>query len=98
MKILLILLACFGQEKDDDGDPYCLLYADMKRDYFHAPARSDMYVEIPGEDWEEGDEERCGKLNMSLNGTREAALNWQEACIEFMEKNGFATGRASTCA
>ena len=68
-----------------------LSYVDIKRAYFHGPARSDMYVEIPDEDWEERDEERCGKINMSLYRTREAALNWQEACIEFMEKNGLAT-------
>eukprot|EP00973_Karenia_brevis_P036049 4973185-Karenia_brevis.AAC.1 len=49
---------------------------DVKRAYFHAPATREIYIEIPEEDWEEGDEARVAKLNLSLYGTRDAAQNW----------------------
>ena len=46
--------------------------------YFYAAVKTPTYIRIPEEDWKEGDESRCGKLNVSLYGTREAAANWQE--------------------
>ena len=48
---------------------------DIKRAYFYARAIMDTYVEIPAEDYRPGDEHMCGKLNFSLYGTRDAALN-----------------------
>ena len=32
-----------------------------------------LYIKIPEEDWEPGDEERVGKLNVSLCGTGRGA-------------------------
>ena len=51
-----------------------MMYADVSRAYFYARAVRPVYVKIPPEDTEEGDEARCGKLLMSMYGTRKAAL------------------------
>ena len=50
-----------------------LAFIDVKRAYFYARARRPVYIEIPIEDYEPGDELRVGKLNLSLYGTRDAA-------------------------
>ena len=55
--------------------PYRLMAVDVKRPYFCAPARREIYIEIPMEDWQPGDESRVAKFNLSLYGTRDAAQN-----------------------
>ena len=57
-----------------------LMYADVSRAYFYAKAVRPVYVKLPAEDLEPGDEHRCGKLLMSMYGTRDAALNWAMEC------------------
>ena len=39
----------------------------------------------------------CGKLNVSLYGTRDAAKNWEEAYASLLISQGFKRGRASPC-
>ena len=39
---------------------------DIKRAYFYAPAARPMFIEIPDEDFEEGDDGMVGQLNLSL--------------------------------
>ena len=48
----------------------------IRRAYFYAKSRRDTFITIPAEDWEPGDEGRCGRLRVSLYGTRDAAGNW----------------------
>ena len=55
-----------------------IMYADVSRAYFYAKAVRPVYVKLPDEDREEGDEARCGKLLMSMYWTRGAALNWSQ--------------------
>ena len=52
------------------------MYADVSRAYLYAKAVRPVYVKLPEEDLEPGDEGRCGRLRMSMYGTRDAALNW----------------------
>ena len=58
-----------------NGRGYKLLYLDVSRAFFYARAVRPVYVKLPDEDKEEGDEHRCGKLLMSMYGTRDAAVN-----------------------
>ena len=51
---------------------------DVRRAYFYAPARRRVFVELPPEDYQPGDEHMCGLLRYSLYGTRVAAQNWEE--------------------
>ena len=67
---------------------------DIKRAYFHAPAKRDIYVKLPEEDKTEG---MCGKLIKAMYGTRDAASNWEQAYTEFMTKCGFKTGCITPC-
>ena len=55
-----------------DGWSYKLDFIDIKRAYFYAPAKRDVYVKLPMEDATEG---YCGKLNKSMYGTRDASLS-----------------------
>ena len=52
-----------------------MMYADVSRAYVYAKAVRPVYVQLPEEDMAEGDESRCGKLMMSMCGTRDATLN-----------------------
>ena len=51
---------------------------DVRRAYFYAPARRSVFVELPPEDCQPGDEHMCGLLRYNLYGTRDAAQNWEE--------------------
>ena len=46
---------------------------DVRGVYFYAPARRRVFVELPPEDYQPGDEHMCGLLRYSLYGTRDAA-------------------------
>ena len=56
-----------------------------------------VYVQFPQEDREEGDQGRCGKLLMSMYGTRDAALNWATEYATTLEASGYIRGRANSC-
>ena len=53
-------------------------FIDVRRAYFHAPCKRDVYIVLPEEDAENG---MCGKLEMSMYGTRDAAQNWEETYL-----------------
>ena len=57
-----------------------LMINDVSRAFFEAPAVRDICMEIPKEDMTEEDRrhDKVGHLRMRLNGTRDAAMNWQE--------------------
>eukprot|EP00973_Karenia_brevis_P088796 12315265-Karenia_brevis.AAC.1 len=76
---------------------YKLMANDVKRAYFCAPATRELYIEIPEEDWEPGDEDKVGKLNLSLYGTRDAAQNWAKEVDRVFSKLGFRKGGGSPC-
>ena len=56
-----------------------LMINDVSRAFFEAPATRNICVEIPKEDMTDADRRhvKVGRLRMSLNGTRGAAMNWQ---------------------
>ncbi len=74
-----------------------MMYADVSRAYFYAKASRPVYVTIPEEDREAGDEECCGKLRVSMYGTRDAALNWATEYGETLKAAGFKQGVACPC-
>ena len=79
------------------GRPYRMMSIDVKRSYFYAFARRQIYIEIPIEDWEPGDEHKVAKLNLSLYGTRDAALNWTEEYTSRLIALCFTAERATPC-
>ena len=57
-----------------------IMINDVARAFFEAPAVRNICVEIPKEDLSDADRkhDKVGHLRMSLYGTRDAAMNWQE--------------------
>ena len=78
-------------------EPLRLAAIDIKRAYFYAPARRPIYIHIPKEDREPGDEGKVGRLNLSLYGTRDAAQNWAHEYSTFLIGLGFDQGRSTPC-
>ena len=69
----------------------------VKRKYFYAEAPWEIFVEIPLEDWEPGDEMMVAKLNLSIYGTRDAAQNLKEEYMKNLVDLGFTAGVATPC-
>ena len=65
--------------------------------YFHAPVRRPIFIGIPKEDLEAGDEGCVGQLEFSLYGTSDAAQNWAHEYTTFLVSLGFQVGSASPC-
>ena len=61
-------------------------FIDVKRAYFHARAKLEVYVNLPEEDNTPG---MCGKLLKAMYGTRDAAQNWESEYVEFLNSLGF---------
>ena len=74
-----------------------MMTIDVRRVYFYAPAQREAYIEILVEDREAADEGMVGKLNLSLYGTRDAALNWTKEYTRALDEIGFVKGKASAC-
>ena len=89
---LMLSQVASGQSQDIG-----LMYADVSRAYFYAKAVRPMYVKLPDEDLEPGDENRCGKLLMSMYGTRDAALNGSIEYTATLAKSGYVQGKSSPC-
>ena len=74
-----------------------LMYADVSRAYFYAKAVRPVYVVLPQEDRQPGDEELCGELVMSMYGTRDAALNWTTEYSNTLIESGYIQGQSNGC-
>ena len=70
---------------------------DVSRAFFHTKARREVYVQLAAEDMMPGDEDKCGRLNFSMYGTRDAAQNWANEYADMLISVGFVQGRASPC-
>ena len=68
-----------------------LLYTDISRAYFNAPAPQYKYIEIPEEDIRPGEDKSkiCARLKVAMYGTRDAALAWENHYSSFLESIGF---------
>ena len=63
----------------DQAQQFSVMFVYAKNAYFYAPSMRMACVDIPKEDWENGDGNRCALSLRSLCGTRGAALNWTMA-------------------
>ena len=72
---------------------------DVSRAFFEAPVRRHICVELPEEELTEEDRRRgvVGKLRMSLYGTRDASVNFQQEVRRFMVGIGFRPGGYNPC-
>ena len=67
----------------------------VRRAYFHAPARRDIFIHLPPEDAAPA---MCGKINKAMYGTRDAAQNWEFAYADSLQALGFMKGKATQSA
>ena len=72
-----------------------LLFVDVSRAYLYAPSRRPVFVKLPEEDDEQG---MCGRLNVSVYGTQDAAANWEYKYATHLIENSFRRGKTSPCA
>ena len=72
-----------------------LAFIDVKRAYFYAKAKKDIFVKLPPEDAEPG---MCGRLLKSMYGTRDAASNWEDCYMDFAREICLNSCIASPCA
>jgi hypothetical protein len=87
-KKLLMALAMtegYGYDRQGKWDPLKFDFIDVRRAFFRAPCRREVYVELPGEDAEPG---MCGLLQMAMYGTRDAPQNWEYEYTDFMINRG----------
>jgi hypothetical protein len=85
-----LLSLCASQQKG--RNPWRIMAIDVKRAYFYAPATRPLFVHIPKEDREKGDEKMVARLNLSVYGTRDAAMNLTKVYNDFALENGFEKG------
>ena len=71
-----------------------MMLMDIGKAYFHTPATRNIFIQLPAEDAQPG---TVGKLENSLYGTRDAALNWSEAYTASLLEFGFEKGKANPC-
>jgi hypothetical protein len=82
---------------DGDNDDKVMMINDVARAFFEAKATRTICVEIPEESEEFDGGRNVAVLDMSLYGTRDAAMNWQEEVAMQMKKWGFARGKYNPC-
>ena len=70
---------------------------DVKQAFFYAPATRPIYIGLPAEAKGPDDVDVCGRLERSLYGTRDAALNWSLQYTRVLESIGFKKGASSPC-
>ena len=72
-----------------------ILIADVSRAFFEAPMHRNVAVELPDEALtkEEKDRDLVGILDMSLYGTRDAAINFQKEVGKLMKSLGYSTSK-----
>ena len=90
----LKLLIAHAASRRDQG--VHVMLSDVKRAYFHALAKRELYVELPVEDagYQEG---YVGRLRLALYGTRDAASLWQECLSQHLLDIGFVRGKSNPC-
>ena len=69
-------------------------FIDVRRAYYHADALREVYITLPPGDEEEG---MCGLLVKSLQGTRDAAQNWEVKYSNLVKRIGFTQGKSTPC-
>ena len=75
-----------------------LMTVDVSRAYMYAKCRSEMYVEMCPEAYEEnGDEKCCWKLEKAMYGMRSAAQDWQHEIKRKMLSIGYLQGKSNPC-
>ena len=93
IKALFSLLVTDGAVADEE-DPEIAIF-DISRAHVMAPARRELYIDIPQEDKGPEDENKVGRLNRSMYGFRDASSNWMDDWQALLAQDGFDIGVAN---
>ena len=77
------------------GNPLKLAFIDVKKAYLYAKVTRPTYVALPPE--VAAPPRVCGRLMVSLYGTRDAAMNWEREYTDTLKAIGLVQGRSSPC-
>ncbi len=77
--------------------PTCLMFNDIKKAFFYAPAARPLDFGRPEDDKNKDDGDVMRRLEGSLYGTRGAARNWGIKYTSVLEGMGFAHSASSPC-
>jgi hypothetical protein len=97
LEFLRLVISMAASKTTKTGERYKIMVNDVSRAYFYAPSLNPTFVEICEEDFEPGDEQRCGELAVSMYGTRPAAMNWQKCYTDLLIANGFTAAISCAC-
>lgn len=87
---------CAGSSSHTAYIVFTIMANDVKKAFFYAPATRPLYAELPADANAAGEEHTVGRLERSLCGTRDAALNWSLSCTQALEL-GIRNGASSLC-
>ena len=88
------LLISMLMTETQDNKTYKLMFIDISRAHFHSPARRKIYVELARERRRSG---RCGFLQKSMYGTRDAAANFAAMVMEVLKGMNIVFGEFNPC-
>ena len=96
LEFLRLIVSWAASSQDKCGRPWKIMVNDVSHACFYAPSLKPTFVQICAEAFEPGDENRCGKLFVSMCGTRPAAGNCQRCYTDVFKINGFTISPSST--
>ena len=82
---------------DDRTQDVVLRFLDISRAHPHCPMRRDVYSRLPQEHPDAKDPTKCGKLEMTLYGARDAGQNFELTVYEVMTDTGAIRGETNSC-
>lgn len=68
---------------------------DISRAHFMPKAEREIYVEIPDEDRQPGEEDHVGRLNRNMYGCRDASHGWMKDWQALLGSDGYVVGEAN---
>jgi len=83
-----------SRKKSKRGLPLKLAFYDISRAHFYGEPVRDIYVELPEEAEEAADKTKCGLLEKSMYGTRDASQRWQDHYTKLFVGEGYRQGTA----
>jgi len=94
---LSILMSAPDLYGEDPKDDWVLVFLDISRAHPHSPMRRDVWTELPPEHPASQDKTKCGKLQMTLYGCRDAGQNFEWLVYEICIECGASRGETNPC-
>ena len=96
LKHLISDVATRASDTFKEEEVKVIMVNDVARAYLEAKVERSIAIELPDEDKADG-QDMLGILEMSLYGTRDAALNFQKEVRKFMKSKGFVMRKYNSC-